>query len=147
VLLHVFRRFSTKQKSAIEIIGDDFQVIGNRDAFESIVFHLLDHHLAYIAQGKAHKIICTLNPDARSMAFMNYGAALKEFDYQPLMDLACSLKDSQGQHLGLIYAQHMLQSMEAELTVQANAVVLFQITFPPFIPQPKEAQMYYLDDE
>jgi len=91
---------------------------------------------------KAHKIICTLNPDARTMALMNYGAALSEADYQPLMDFACSLKDSQGQHLGLIYAQHMLQSMEAELTVQANAVVLFQITFPPFVPQLKEARMY-----
>jgi len=63
------------------------------------------------------------------------------------MELTYSLKDSPAGHLGLIYAQHMLQMMEADLEVQANAVVLFQITFPPFVPQPKQARMYYLDDE
>jgi len=146
-LMHVLKRFTPKYQEVIEIVGDDFQVIGNRDAFESIVFHLLDHHLTYIIQGKAHKVICTLNPDARTMALMNYGAALSEADQQALMDLTYSLKDSTSATLSLVYAQHMLQTMQADLKVQVNATVLFQIIFPAFIPQPKEARMYYLDDE
>jgi len=146
-LLHVLQRFTTKQKSAIEIIGDDFQVIGNRDAFESIVFHLLDHHFEYINQSKAQKVICVLNPDRWTLMIMNHGACLTETDKQPLMDLTDSLKDNQGSPLGLVYAQHMLYQMDAKLDVQVSDVILFKVQFSEFIPQPKEARMYYLDDE
>jgi len=143
----VFRRFSTKQKSAIEIIGDDFQVIGNRDAFESIVFHLLDHHLAYVHQGKSKKVICVLNPDCWTLTIMSHGAALTEADKKPLTELTDAIKDNLAAPLGLVYAQHMLQTMEAKFAVQVSDTILFKISFIPFVAQRKESQMYYIDDE
>jgi len=145
-LSHVLQRFTIKQQEAMEIIGEDLQIIGNRDAFESIVFHLLDNHLQYVTQGKISKLICTLNPDKRTMTLINHLPKLTEADKKPFMDLTFSLKDSHEAQLSLIYVQHMLHTMNAKLEVQANAVVLFQITFPPFVPQSKEARMYYLDE-
>jgi len=146
-LSHVLTRFTTKQQEALELIGDDFQVIGNRDAFESIVFHLLDYQLEYILMGKVSKVICNLNPKKRTMTLCHYDSKLTQKDLQPLLDWTASLKDTSPAVLSIVYAQAMLQSMQAQLEVQANKTILFQVSFPEFIPQPKEAQMYYLDDE
>jgi len=146
-LSHVLQRFTIKQQEAMEIIGEDLQIIGNRDAFESIVFHLLDNHLQYVTQGKISKLICTLNPDKRTMTLINHLPKLTEADKKPFMDLTFSLKDSHEAQLSLIYVQHMLHTMDAKLEVQVSDLILFQVKFPEFVSQPKEARMYYLDDE
>jgi len=146
-LNHVLQRFTIKQQEAMEIIGEDLQVIGNRDAFESIVFHLLENHLQYVTQGKISKLICTLNADKRTMTLINHLPKLTEADKKPFMDLTFSLKDSHEAQLSLLYVQQMLHTMDAKLEVQVSDLILFQVQFPAFIPQPKEAQMYYLDDE
>jgi len=103
-LSHVLKRFTPKQQEALELIRDDFQVIGNRDAFESIVFHLLDHQLQYVGGGKVSKVICNLNPEKRTMTLCHYDSKLTQKDLQPLLDWTPSLKDSSPATLSLVYA-------------------------------------------
>jgi len=81
------------------------------------------------------------------MTLINHLPKLTEADKKPFMDLTFSLKDSHEAQLSLIYVQHMLHTMNAKLEVQVSDLILFQVKFPEFVPQPKEAQMYYLDDE
>jgi len=39
-LSHVLQPFTIKQQEAMEMIGEDLQVIGNRDAFEKAILLL-----------------------------------------------------------------------------------------------------------
>lgn len=148
-LVHVLKRFSKKAQQSLTITGDDdFNVLGSRDIFENIVFHVLDNAFYYVERNQASKVIVQLNAQKKTLSILNNGPAVKPEDSLYIFDLGyTSGKDSLG--LGLTYCKKMLEGMRSGIRLLSkpnDPLVHFCLYFPKYAQLPPEAQIYKLNE-
>mgnify|MGYP001432032672 CR=1 FL=1 len=119
-------------KNAIEILGDqDFKVMGNRDVFENILYHLLENAFYYLERGEANKVVCSLDAKKRIFTISNDGPPVKPANVPYIFDLGYTTKGDLG--LGLTYCKKMLEGMRAGIRLTSKPQdkwVTFKIYFP-----------------
>jgi signal transduction histidine kinase len=148
-LLHVLKRCSKKAYQSVRIEGDaDFNVLGNREIFESIVAHVLDNAFYYVEKGEATTVVCILNKDTKTLSILNDGPTIAPQDMPYIFDLGYTVgKDSLG--LGLTYCKKMLEGMRSGIRLISkpnDPWVQFCLYFPKYAQLPPESQRYDLKD-
>ena len=148
-LAHTMERCSSKAKAAFQLNGDaDFNVLGSREVFENILFHVLDNAFYYVERGEASRVICTLDAAKKTLSIANNGPTIKPANMPYIFDLGYGAgKDSLG--LGLTYCKKMLEGMRSGIRLISkpnDPWVQFCLYFPKYAQLPSEAQRYGLDD-
>jgi signal transduction histidine kinase len=148
-ITHVTKRFSKKAQSALVLEGNDFKVLGNRDVFESIIYHLLNNAFYYVDRHQATTVICRLNPEKKTLSILNNGPKILPEEAPYLFDLGYqSKKESLG--LGLTYCKKMLEGMRSGirlLSTHSDPMTHFCLYFPHYSELPPEAQSFPIEEE
>ncbi len=134
-LHHALKRFSIQSKNSVRIEGeDDFYVLGSRDIFENILFHLLDNAIYYLERNEATLIICTLDAQKKTLSIANNGPTIHLKDRLYIFDLGYS-RGKDGVGLGLTYCKKMLEGMRSTIKLVSNPYapwVIFMLSFPAY---------------
>lgn len=148
-LNHVAQKFTLNFQNRFEICGDDFNILGDRDIFESIITHLLDNAAYYIDRGEATRVICKLNSEKKTLTIANDGPQINHNIRPYIFDLGYSY-DKPGAGLGLTYCKKMLQGMRSSIKFVSRSRdhwVQFRLYFPKYQKLPPEARMYPIHDD
>ncbi|HCR36952.1 MAG TPA: hypothetical protein DIU37_02260, partial [Opitutae bacterium] len=120
------------KRGCIEVFCErDFKVLGNRDVFENILYHLVDNAVYYLERGQATQVVCLIDAENRTFSISNNGPAVKPADVPFVFDLGYTTKDSLG--LGLAYCKKMLEGMRGGIRLISkpnDSWVAFKIYFP-----------------
>ncbi len=130
-LNHALSRIPLKNANVQINCDKDFKVMGNRDVFENILYHLLDNATYYLGKGKATQVTCTIDAEHRIFSISNDGPIVKPIDVPYIFDLGYTTKSSLG--LGLAYCKKMLEGMRAGIRLTSkprDKWVTFKIYFP-----------------
>ena len=129
-LTHALTRIPLRDKVTV-LCEQDFKVMGCRDAFENIFYHLLENATYYIDRGEASAVVCVIDAKRRTFSISNDGPAVRPVDVPYIFDLGYSQKDGLG--LGLTYCKKMLEGMRAGIRLISKPKdkwVIFKIYFP-----------------
>lgn len=148
-LMHVKQKFSTKAQAALTLKGDDdFLIIGNRDAFETVLSHVLENAFYYVDRGLATQVVCTIDASQKNLTIANNGPQINAKDSLYIFDMGyVSNKDGLG--LGLTYCKRMLESMRGGIRLISTPNqewVKFRIYFPKYHQIQPEAPYVPLGD-
>ncbi len=146
---HILARFSKKSQASVKFEGDeDFNILGNRDIFESIVGHIFDNALYYVENGQATTVICTLDKHKKTFTLANDGPTIGPKHMPYIFDLGYTC-DKESLGLGLAYCKKMLEGMRSGIRLISKPNepwVQFRLYFPKYAELPEEARMFNIKD-